>query len=174
VTWHEALDYCEWLHEKLGTSSAPEGGPIAKLVREHGWRVTLPSELEWEKAARGRLSDAVFSWGDEPDPIRANYRDSGVGDTSAVGCFPANGFGLCDMIGNVWEWTRSRDAAYPYRPDDGREPAHPKAGDVMVVRGGSFDDARDLARCAYRSWSLPDSRIGDLGFRVVLRSPPVG
>ena len=77
-------------------------------MRSGSWQVGLPSELEWEKAARGGLQNAIFSWGDTPDPNRANYADSEIGDTSPVGCFPPNGFGLHDMIGDLWEWTRSR------------------------------------------------------------------
>ncbi len=172
VNWYDALAYCRWLHEKVATSSALKGS-VATLVREHGWRVTLPSELEWEKAARGGLSNAVFSWGDTPDPNRANYSDTGIGDTSAVGCFPANGFGLFDMIGNVWEWTRSRYGDYPYRAEDGREPAQPDTGDLMVLRGGSWRYLRDHARCACRYWLPPVSRFGHLGFRVVLCASPV-
>ena len=102
-----------------------------------GW-VVLPSELEWEKAARGGLADAVFSWGDTPDPQRANYDDSGVGDTSATGCFPANGYELHDMLGNVWEWTRSVYGANPYPLDDPQRelPAAGNDGTTRVVRGG--------------------------------------
>ena len=81
VNWHEALAYCEWLNDVLATSSMLDGNAIACLVRQQKWRVSLPSELEWEKAARGGLRDAVFSWGDTPDPNRANYSDSEIGDT---------------------------------------------------------------------------------------------
>ena len=145
-----------------------------RLVREQGWRVALPSELEWEKAARGGLADAVFSWGDAPDPQRAKYADSGVGDTSAVGCFPANGYGLHDMLGNVWEWTRSVFGKYPYPLDD-PERESPDAGDDVwrVVRGGSWDEPRVNARCAYRFRFFPGVRFVILGFRVVLCSSPV-
>jgi formylglycine-generating enzyme required for sulfatase activity len=172
VNWHDALAYCDWLNDTLAVSPDLKSSPIASLVRKHGWRVMLASELEWEKAARGGLSDAVFSWRDGPDPNRANYGDTGINDTSAVGCFPANGFGLFDMIGNVWEWTRSRFGPYPYCSDDGRESAQPATDDYMVVRGGAFGRNRYLARCAYRLGYLPDFRR-DFGFRVVLRSPPV-
>ena len=174
LSWHEALVYCDWLNDCFAHSPAFEGSEIARRVREGGWQVTLPSELEWEKAARGGLRDTVFSWGDEPDPNRANYNDSETGDTSAVGCFPANGFGLYDLSGNVWEWTRSHYyQSYPYRADDGRE--NLAAGDDVwrVVRGGSWRAARVFARCAYRRRAHPGGRFSSGGFRVVLRSAPV-
>jgi formylglycine-generating enzyme required for sulfatase activity len=175
VNWREAMAYCEWLNGVLATAPELEGTEAARLVREAGWRVSLPSELEWEKAARGGVQDRVFSWGDEPDPNRANYGDSQVGDTSTVGCFVANGFGLHDMLGNLWEWTRSRYTPYPYRTDDGREQEHPTLGDDewLVVRGGSWGPPRVDARCAYRRWLRPGYRSGGQGFRVVLRSAPV-
>ncbi|MCB1777560.1 MAG: SUMF1/EgtB/PvdO family nonheme iron enzyme, partial [Candidatus Competibacteraceae bacterium] len=107
ITWYEARTYCNWLNGVLTHSPAFAGSEIARLVRECGWQVTLPSELEWEKAARGGVQETVFPWGNAPDPNRANVAGSEIGDTSTVGCFPANGFGLHDMIGNIWEWTRS-------------------------------------------------------------------
>ena len=115
----------------------------------------------------------MFSWGDTPDPNGANYADAGVADTSSVGCFPPNAFGLYDMIGNVFEWTRSWDDPYPYVPGDGRDDSDPKDGDSMVVRGGSWGFARYAARCATRPTLTPDARGDLLGFRVVLRSAPV-
>ena len=75
------------------------------------------------------------------------------------------------MIGNVWEWTRSHDASYPYHADDGRE--NPEEGDDawLVVRGGSFGFVRGGARCAYRLWYRPDGRGSSVGFRVVAFCP---
>ncbi|MGH8548714.1 MAG: formylglycine-generating enzyme family protein, partial [Methylococcales bacterium] len=107
VSWQEALAYCNWLNDLLKNVEAVASSEISGRVRSGRWRVDLPSELEWEKAARGDLRDRIFPWGDEPDPNRANYDESQIADTSAVGCFPPNDFGLYDMIGNVWEWTRS-------------------------------------------------------------------
>jgi formylglycine-generating enzyme required for sulfatase activity len=142
-------------------------------VRSGGWKVGLPSEMEWEKAARGPLPDAIFPWGDVPEKGFVNDDDSQIKDTSAVGCFPANGFGIYDMIGNVWEWTRSPYGLYPFCPKDVSENANPSQSDLMIVRGGSWHHPSPYARCAYRSWNLPDFRSASLGFRVVLRSVPV-
>jgi formylglycine-generating enzyme required for sulfatase activity len=159
-----------------------DGSEAARLVRAGGWEVTLPSELEWEKAARGGLQERVFSWGDEPDPNRASYGDSQIGDTSAVGCFPANGFGLYDMVGNVWEWTRSLwgkdwskpEFGYPYDPTDAKREALDAGDDIQrVVRGGSWLGDRGSARCAYRLRYRPVARNDRVGFRVVLRASPV-
>ena len=182
VSWHEAQAWCDWLNETLATSPACAGSPIARLVREHGWRVGLPNELEWEKAARGGLAGSVFPWPGDTDPNRANYDDSQIGDTSVVGCFAANGFGLLDMVGNVWEWTRSLwgndwgkpDFVYPYDAADlKREDLDARDVMLRVVRGGSWYYRRVLARCAYRGGDPPGARNDHFGFRVVLRSSPV-
>ncbi|HRW09850.1 MAG TPA: SUMF1/EgtB/PvdO family nonheme iron enzyme, partial [Caldilineaceae bacterium] len=81
------------------------------------------------------------------------------------GRYPAGVHGLHDMAGNVWEWTGTLFKPYPYQADDGRE--DPDAAGRRVVRGGSFDDLRDLVRCAFRGSAHPDRRLSDLGFRVV-------
>jgi formylglycine-generating enzyme required for sulfatase activity len=173
VIWSEALAYCAWLNAMLAESPVLADTEPARLVRDLGWQVTLPSELEWEKAARGGLADAVFPWGDTPDPDLANVDESKINDSSAVGCFPANGFGLYDMVGNLFEWTRSGSALYPYRSDDGREGMGPGGNELLVVRGGSWVAPRGFARCAARLGIRPGARDGDLGFRVVLRAAPV-
>jgi formylglycine-generating enzyme required for sulfatase activity len=165
--------YCAWLNAMLAESPALAATEPARLVRKQGWQVALPSELEWEKAARGGLADAVFPWGDTPDPDRANDAEWEIGDSSAVGCFPANGAGLYDLVGNLFEWTRSRDAPYPYRSDDGREAMGPGVNERLVVRGGSWLGPRGFARCAWRGRGQPGDRVGLLGFRVVLRAAPV-
>lgn len=167
ISWQEALKYCGWLNERL--AGLPDN-TITGLINA-GWHITLPSELEWEKAARGGLRDQAYPWGDDADTNLANYGDTGIGDTSAVGCFPANGYGLYDMSGNVFEWTRSLYKVYPY--NDGCENLDVENKAIMVVRGGCWLYPPDYARCAWRDRNLPVTRVDRLGFRVVLRFPPV-
>ncbi len=180
VTWHEALKYCDWLTQKL--RDWPETPPeLARLLRKESWIVTLPSEAEWEKAARGE-DGRIYPWGnEEPEPNRANYDKTGIGGPSAVGCFPAGAspYGCEDMAGNVWEWTRSLwgkdlekpDYGYPYDPQDGRENLGADASILRVVRGGAFHDASRNLRCADRARYFPVIWDWYLGFRVALRPP---
>jgi formylglycine-generating enzyme required for sulfatase activity/energy-coupling factor transporter ATP-binding protein EcfA2 len=176
VTWYEAVAYCRWLTERLQEwEGAPE--PLAGLLRGEGWRVRLPSEAEWEKAARG-TEGRLFPWGDGPDPDRANYGDTGIGTTSAVGCFPggASPHGVLDLSGNVWEWTHSLwgtrpgapDFRYPYDPEDGREDESAGSDVFRVLRGGSFYFVSGGVRCAFRLRNFPVFGYGDWGFRLVV------
>ena len=180
VTWYDAMAYCRWLTERLRDwEGTPE--PLTALLRVGAdgsppWVARLPSEAEWEKAARG-TDGRIFPWGDRPDPDRANY-DTGVGTTSAVGCFPAGASpnGFLDMSGNVWEWTHSLwgtdwdtpEFKYPYNPDDGREDESAGSSVARVLRGGSFYAYERYIRCAYRDRDPPDYRYGHRGFRVVV------
>ena len=177
VSWHDALAYCEWLTARLREwPETPE--PLAHLLRAAGWCVTLPSEAEWEKAARG--SDGRrYPWGDDPDPNRANYDETGIGKTSAVGCFPGgvSPHGVEEMSGNVLEWTRSLwgpewdklTFPYPYKPDDGREQLQAPDTILRVVRGGAFWHDHQVARCAYRDDDGARGVYDRIGFRVVVR-----
>ncbi len=187
VSWYEALAFSRWLNKKW----REEG------VLPNGLKVNLPSEAEWEKASRGGLeipekpvilsvnelskigsSDTVtnskqkriYPWGNEADQNNANYGKTGIGTTSAVGCFTTgkSPYACEEMSGNVWEWTRSVHADYPYIPNDGRENPEASRGDSRVLRGGSFFDACWSVRCAYRSRYYPDFRRNCVGFRVLL------
>jgi formylglycine-generating enzyme required for sulfatase activity len=154
VSWDDAVAYCNWLSEVTG--------------RDY----RLPSEAEWEKAARG-TDGRIYPWGDEPpDEGRCNFGGK-VGETMPVGQYSPQGdspYGCADMAGNVWEWTRSLDRGYPYDPRDGREDLEAGRYGLRVLRGGAFYyEARDI-RCAYRNWYLSDVRSRGSGFRV-LASP---
>jgi formylglycine-generating enzyme required for sulfatase activity len=162
VSWGDSMAYSGWVSGLCG--------------RE----VVLPSEAEWEKAARG--SDGrVFPWGIEaPDDTRLNY-NLNVKDTTPVGRYGAKGQSpnACDdMAGNVWEWTRSLWGNDPSTPEFGypyaarqleREDAQ-AGGDVLrVLRGGSFLSSAQGVRCAFRDGFSLGNRSGDRGFRVILR-----
>jgi formylglycine-generating enzyme required for sulfatase activity len=162
VTWYEAVAYCNWLTEKLRRE-----GKIGE-----GEEVRLPTEAEWEKAARG-TDGRWWPWGNEWDEGRANTSEGGVHEFTPVGIYPSgvSPFGVFDMAGNVWEWTSSLYKPYPYEADDGREDQDRDGS--RVIRGGSWLNPQDLARCASRRGLHPDLRFrgGVLGFRCCSRSP---
>jgi hypothetical protein len=159
VSWHDARAYCEWLTEEWRAEGKISSDEV----------VRLPSEAEWEKAARS-TDGRQYPWGDEWDETKCNTDELGLGGTCAVGLFPngASSYGCLDMAGQVWEWTVSLWKEYPYIPTDGRE--NRKAGDdvLRVLRGGSFVDGRSLARCACRYGGLPDLGWCGDGFRIVV------
>ncbi|MFZ1508432.1 MAG: SUMF1/EgtB/PvdO family nonheme iron enzyme, partial [Anaerolineae bacterium] len=190
VSWYEGLAYTRWLQEWL-TGQIPAE-----------WRVRLPNEPEWEKAARGGVEMPAqkllrlvtegltderaptmhpnlqerqrYPWGNEPDANRANYDESGIGATSAVGCFAggASVYGVEELSGNVWEWTRSLYGEYPYPMSgaerDKRENLAAGSSDSWVLRGGSCYVNKAHVRCAQRYRYYLYLWLNDSGFRVVV------
>jgi formylglycine-generating enzyme required for sulfatase activity len=155
VSWHDAMAYCQWLSERTGLA------------------YRLPSEAEWEKAARG-TDGRLWPWGDARPTARLCNFKGNVGDTTPVGRYSPAGdspYGCADMAGNVCEWTRSIDRPYPYRSNDEREAA---GGDEpRVQRGGAFYSTVRYCRCAYRVGSNPLDRDRYFGFRAVLSPFPL-
>ncbi len=158
VSWDDANAYCKWLSEKT----------------KKNYR--LPTEAEWEKAARGE-DGRVYPWGNAFDPKKANTSESKIGDTTDVGKFsntdPAlsgdSPYGCADMAGNVWEWCNDWFNENEYKDRVGKNTNNPQGsekGQYRVLRGGSFANGHGVARCAYRYWDSPLYFLGYNGFRV--------
>ncbi len=151
LTWHEAVAYTRWLSTRTG-----------HVVR-------LPTEPEWERAAAG-TERRKYPWGSRTSDDTTNHHETGIGQTTAVGIFPADRTpeGIHDLGGNVWEWCSSLGAAYPYTTADGREDL--EAGGPRILRGGAFESRRDMLHCTHRRPVDPQARVSLIGFRVALNT----
>ncbi|MGB8648077.1 MAG: SUMF1/EgtB/PvdO family nonheme iron enzyme [Anaerolineae bacterium] len=149
VSWADAVAFCEWASKVTGRA------------------VRLPTEAEWEKAARG-TDGRIYPWGNTFDKNLLNSNDGGKGDTTAVGSYPggASPYGALDMAGNVWEWVADWYAANYYTSSPRDNPKGPPSGSSRVVRGGSFSSDQGSVRCVYRIWFYLVRRSNYQGFRV--------
>ncbi len=156
VSWHDAAAFCAW------------------LAAETGLPVRLPTEAEWEKAARG-TDGRIYPWGDKWDADRANSRERGPGDTTAVGQYSPEGdslYQIADASGNVWEWVADWFASGYYRTleDGAQNPTGPASGKYRVLRGGGWYYDADIVRTAHRLRHSPSLTDNGSGFRCA-RSP---
>jgi formylglycine-generating enzyme required for sulfatase activity/nucleoside phosphorylase len=166
LTWDQAMEYCSWLNGRLRSWTK-----TPKMIRgllngeeSHSlWHITLPSELEWEKAARGMNDIRDFPWGMSINPERANYKLSGFATTTSVGCYGKgigdSPYGVLDMSGNVWEWTLS---------DLGHSASKSNLAYQKVMKGGSFYSSPEELFCSFRIAELPNRNFIHVGFRIAL------
>jgi formylglycine-generating enzyme required for sulfatase activity len=149
VSWYGAVEYCKWLSKKIGQE------------------FNLPTEAQWENAARGS-DQRKYPWGSkEPNIDLANFNRN-IGKTTPVGSYPegASPYGLMDMAGNVWEWCSDWYEAFYYKISPLKNPTGPNRGSNRVIRGGNWRREARFLRCTYRSHSQPSTRYVVLGFRL--------
>lgn len=184
VTWYEALAFTRWLNKRWHDKSL--------LSKKYG--VILPAESQWEKAARGGLEippaavpvaiddlhkqptqaklqpnpvpQRIFPWGHEPDAEKANYNETHIRTTNAVGSFPngSSPYGCEEMSGNVYEWCLTKWCENYQAVEDNTTTGE----DLRVVRGGSYLNFHYDVRCSCRFRNIPDFQLNFIGFRVAL------
>jgi formylglycine-generating enzyme required for sulfatase activity len=150
VCWFDAVAYCQWLGERTGK------------------RFRLPTEAEWERAARGGLDEKLYTWGDDAPETQPHYTELSRTGPEPSCNRPPNGFGLYDISENVHEWCADwYDAGY-YSVSPERNPQGPSSGVRRASRGGSWRHQIKIARVAARSSLPPEYQYSDYGFRCTL------
>jgi sulfatase modifying factor 1 len=154
VSWFDAVGFCQW------------------LSREWKMDVRLPTEAEWEFAARGGLAQKPYPWGDAPVTSRRDYSGRWSEGPEPVGTADPNGYGLFDMCENVHEWCSDWYDPLYYSGSPVDDPRGPATGTRRASRGGAWRHHIKIARCAARSSIPPEFRYADYGFRVVAQPRP--
>jgi len=148
ISWHDAAAYCDWLRQSSRR------------------RFRLPTESEWERAARGGVENKLYPWGDAPPQSLPDYDKLWKQGPEPVAQHPANLFGLYDMCENVHEWCSDWYQAEYYAASPERNPSGPDQGSRRASRGGSWRHHIKVSRCAARSSIPPQFHYADYGFRV--------
>lgn len=149
VSWFDAVSYCGWLSSVTGS------------------RFRLPTEAEWERAARGGAEGMLFPWGNDPPLSRPDYHRRWKSGPEPVGQSSPNAYGLFDICENVHEWCHDWYAAEYYAISPDRNPQGPEEGNRKASRGGSWRHQVKISRCSARSSIPPEFKYADYGFRVV-------
>lgn len=150
VSWFDAAEFCDWLRANTGRP------------------YRLPTEAEWEWAARGGMESRLYTWGDEPPENQPRYSELWRNGPEPVGRRPPNGFGLCEISENVHEWCADWYDAKYYEVSPEHDPRGPDSGTRRASRGGSWRHHVKIARVAARSSLPPDYRYNDFGFRPAM------
>jgi formylglycine-generating enzyme required for sulfatase activity len=202
MSWYDAVKWCNARSQKEGLTPCYYSDAAQAIIYKSGntnientmvkWTANgyrLPTEAEWEKAARGGITGKRFPWGDSISHSLANfynvngepyqtgttgfhptYATGSQPYTSPVGSFAANAYGLHDMAGNVWEWTWDWHSGSFYgTPESLTNPSGPASGSYRVLRGGNWDGNANGCRVAYRNYGSPDYTYYGYGFRSVRR-----
>ncbi len=150
VSWFDAVEFCEWLSERWAMP------------------VRLPTEAEWEFAARGSIECKLYPWGDAPPVSRPDYTSRWLEGPEPVATAEPNGYGLYDMCENVHEWCSDWYDPRYYETSPSENPKGPEHGTRRASRGGAWRHHIKLSRCAARSSIPPEFRYADYGFRVAV------
>jgi len=176
ISWYDAVRYCNWLSEKKGYAVCYDTTNWSYDPTKNGYH--LPTEAQWERAARGNLDKKKYPWGDEDPGTRCNYQSyqgileaemanfSNGRGTLAVGMFQPNGLTLYDMAGNVLEWCNDWYQEDYYGVSPSENPPGPGSGSEKVIRGGAWNRSETYLQCAFRDKKSPTTKRYDIGFRI--------
>ena len=167
MNWYAAAAYCNWRSRLEGLQECYDQDKAFSCdFDKSGYR--LPTEAEFENASKGG-KDVIYPWGNTIDKSNGNF-DNMIGDTTEVGSYEANGYGLYDMSGNIGHWCQDWYGGEYYENAPDRDPRGPDKGTHRSYRGGSWGTSEEYQPCYRRFWQLPVNCNPDFGFRCVRRT----